>query len=204
MRKLIKPLIFLAALVPLAFVVLKVIQNDLGPDPAQELAKLTGIWALRFLILALAITPLRLLTNQTEFVRNRRMLGLFAWFYATVHFMVWMTFLLEFQWGRIVAEITPHFITRQIFCGAGKVGSELGFSSELVPFQISQRADFFEEEVGLETTLKRPIINTRDEPHADPQKYRRLHVIIGDANMSEVATFLKVGTTAIVLSLIHI
>ena len=105
--------------------------------------------------------------------------------------------------GRIVAEVTPHFITRQIFCGAGKVGSEIGFSAEEVPFQISQRADFFEEEVGLETTLKRPIINTRDEPHADPQKYRRLHVIIGDANMSEVATFLKVGTTAIVLAMIE-
>ena len=72
-----------------------------------------------------------------------------------------------------------------------------------VPFQLSQRADFFEEEVGLETTLKRPIVNTRDEPHCDPQKYRRLHVIVGDANMSEVATYLKVGTTAIVLSMIE-
>src|SRR6266508_3793842 len=67
----------------------------------------------------------------------------------------------------------------------------------------SQRADFFEEEVGLETTLKRPIVNTRDEPHADPQKYRRLHVIVGDANLCEVATFLKVGTTAIVLAMIE-
>ena len=66
-------------------------------------------------------------------------------------------------------------------------------------FEITQRADFFEEEVGLETTLKRPIINTRDEPHADPQKYRRLHVITGDANLAEVATFLKVGVTALVL-----
>src|SRR5690606_22504939 len=69
--------------------------------------------------------------------------------------------------------------------------------------QLSQRADFFEEEVGLETTLKRPIVNTRDEPHADAQRYRRLHVIIGDANMSEVATYLKVGTTAIVLAMIE-
>ena len=67
----------------------------------------------------------------------------------------------------------------------------------------SQRADFFEEEVGLETTLKRPIVNTRDEPHCDPQKYRRLHVIVGDANMSEVATYLKVGTTAILLAMIE-
>ena len=72
-----------------------------------------------------------------------------------------------------------------------------------MPFQLSQRADFFEEEVGLETTLKRPIVNTRDEPHCDGQSYRRFHVIVGDANRSEVATFLKVGTTAIVLSMIE-
>ncbi len=72
-----------------------------------------------------------------------------------------------------------------------------------VDYQISQRADFFEEEVGLETTLKRPIVNTRDEPHADPQLYRRLHVIAGDANLCEVATFLKVGTTAIVLAMVE-
>jgi proteasome accessory factor A len=72
-----------------------------------------------------------------------------------------------------------------------------------IAFQLSQRADFFEEEVGLETTLKRPIINTRDEPHCDAARYRRLHVIVGDANMSEVATFLKVGTTAIVLAMIE-
>jgi proteasome accessory factor A len=110
----------------------------------------------------------------------------------------------EVPFGRLVAQITPHFVTRQIFCGAGKVGCEIpGVPSRDVPYQISQRADFFEEEVGLETTLKRPIVNTRDEPHCDPQKYRRLHVIVGDANMSEVATFLKVGTTAIVLSMIE-
>ena len=106
--------------------------------------------------------------------------------------------------GRLVAEITPHFVTRQVFCGAGKVGSEEpGTSVSDVPYQISQRADFFEEEVGLETTLKRPIVNTRDEPHCDPTKYRRLHVIVGDANMSEVATFLKLGTTALVLTMIE-
>jgi proteasome accessory factor A len=72
-----------------------------------------------------------------------------------------------------------------------------------VPFQLTQRADFFEEEVGLETTLKRPIINTRDEPHADPLRYRRLHVIVGDANLCEVATLLKLGTTAIVLAMVE-
>jgi proteasome accessory factor PafA2 len=106
--------------------------------------------------------------------------------------------------GHIVTQVTPHFVTRQIFCGAGKVGSEFaGNEARNVAFQISQRADFFEEEVGLETTLKRPIVNTRDEPHCDPAIYRRLHVIIGDANMSEVATFLKVATTAIVLAMIE-
>ncbi len=106
--------------------------------------------------------------------------------------------------ARIIHQITPHFVTRQIFCGAGKVGCELpGRNFDEIPFQLSQRADFFEEEVGLETTLKRPIINTRDEPHCDPEKYRRLHVIVGDANMSEVATYLKVGTTAILLAMIE-
>ena len=84
------------------------------------------------------------------------------------------------------------------------MGCELpGRPADDVAYQLSQRADFFEEEIGLETTLKRPIVNTRDEPHADPQKYRRLHVIVGDANMSEVATYLKVGTTAIVLAMIE-
>ena len=93
--------------------------------------------------------------------------------------------------------MAPHFVTRQIFAGAGKVGAETPpHDGRRVDFQISQRAEFFEEVVGLETTLKRPIVNTRDEPHADPQRYRRLHVIVGDANLSEVATFLKVGTTA--------
>ncbi|MXW61343.1 MAG: proteasome accessory factor PafA2 [Acidimicrobiaceae bacterium] len=106
--------------------------------------------------------------------------------------------------GRIVTHCISHFVTRQIFTGAGKVGSEIpGQSTDEVPYQITQRADFFEEEVGLETTLKRPIINTRDEPHADARKYRRLHVIVGDANPSQVSTFLKVGTTALVLALIE-
>jgi proteasome accessory factor A len=106
--------------------------------------------------------------------------------------------------SRIVAQVIPHFVTRQVYTGAGKVGVEApGLTSAEVPFQITQRADFFEEEVGLETTLKRPIVNTRDEPHCDSQKYRRLHVITGDANLSEIATYLKVGVTAIVLSMIE-
>ena len=92
-------------------------------------------------------------------------------------------------------------MSRQVVCGAGRVGR--GADGREDGFQISQRADFFEVEVGLETTLKRPIINTRDEPHADPDKYRRLHVIIGDANMSEISTYLKLGSTALVLAMIE-
>ena len=104
--------------------------------------------------------------------------------------------------SRIVTGATAHFVTRQVFTGAGKMGSETsGMRLDEAGYQISQRADFIEEEVGLETTLKRPIVNTRDEPHADAAKYRRLHVIVGDANMSQVATFLKVGTTALVMAL---
>ena len=110
----------------------------------------------------------------------------------------------DVPFGRIATQITSHFVTRQLFCGAGKVGCEQpGSVPADVPYQLSQRADFFEEEIGLETTLKRPIVNTRDEPHCDAQKYRRLHVIVGDANMSEVATYLKVGSTAIVLAMIE-
>jgi proteasome accessory factor PafA2 len=110
----------------------------------------------------------------------------------------------ETPFSRIVRDLTPFFVTRQIFTGAGRVGMDAGRGEEgTVPFQLTQRADYFEAEVGLETTLKRPIINTRDEPHADPDKYRRLHVIIGDANMSEISTYLKLGTTALILKMIE-
>ena len=106
--------------------------------------------------------------------------------------------------GIIVRDLTPFLVSRQIFTGAGKLGGEAPSDDrDRHRYQLSQRADFFEAEVGLETTLKRPIINTRDEPHADPDKYRRLHVIVGDANMSEVATYLKLGTTSIVLKMIE-
>jgi proteasome accessory factor A len=104
----------------------------------------------------------------------------------------------------IARDLTPFFVTRQVITGAGKVGLEAQWDDRgRHLYQLSQRSDFFETEVGLETTLKRPIINTRDEPHADPEKYRRLHVIVGDANLCEVATFLKLGTTAIVLKMIE-
>lgn len=101
----------------------------------------------------------------------------------------------------IVRHLIPFFVTRQVVTGSGRLGQ--GQDGRTAAFQISQRADFFEVEVGLETTLKRPIINTRDEPHADPERYRRLHVIVGDANLSDTSTYLKVGSTSLVLALIE-
>ncbi len=101
----------------------------------------------------------------------------------------------------IMAILIPFFVTRQILCGAGKVGSENGTPS--VDYQISQRSDFFEITMGANTTANRPIINTRDEPHADKTLFRRLHVIVGDSNMCEVAGMLKVGTTKLVLSMLE-
>ncbi len=102
----------------------------------------------------------------------------------------------------VLAErVTPFLVTRQVFTGAGRVG--LGQHGQGAGFQLSQRADYIEAEVGLETTLRRPIVNTRDEPHADPERWRRLHLIIGDANLLEVATYLKLGTTSLVLWVIE-
>src|SRR5918997_1926553 len=103
--------------------------------------------------------------------------------------------------GDIVRHLTPFFVSRQVVTGAGRVG--IGQDGREHGYPLSQRADFFEVEVGLETTLKRPIINTRDEPHADPDRYRRLHVIIGDANLAEVSAYLKVGTTSLVLAMVE-
>ena len=107
----------------------------------------------------------------------------------------------ETPFSDVVRHLTPFFVSRQVFTGAGRVG--IGQDSHTDGYQITQRADFFEVEVGLETTLKRPIINTRDEPHASADKYRRLHVIVGDANLCEVATMLKVGSTSLVLAMIE-
>lgn len=102
---------------------------------------------------------------------------------------------------RITQVLTPFLVTRSIYAGSGKVGAENQTSP--VDYQISQRADFFETLVDLNTMVRRPIINTRDEPHADSTKYRRLHVIVGDANMAELSTYLKVGTLSIVLELLE-
>src|SRR3954454_13633519 len=101
----------------------------------------------------------------------------------------------------IIRGLIPFFVTRQVFAVGGRVG--IGVEGRTQGFQLSSRAGFFEGGVGLETGLQRPIINTRDEPHADADKYRRLHVIIGDANLAELSTYLKVGTTALVLAMIE-
>jgi len=110
----------------------------------------------------------------------------------------------DVDFNHVVRAMVPHFVSRQIIVGAGKVGAETEAGLAGDPFfQLSSRAEFFEEVVGLETTLKRPIINTRDEPHADAERFRRLHVIIGDANMSQVATFVKLGSTALLLAVLE-
>lgn len=99
---------------------------------------------------------------------------------------------------QLASQLIPFFVTRQVFAGAGKVKP-----TNRGKYVISQRAQHIREEISIATTTARGIINTRDEPHADREKYRRLHVIVGDSNMSELATFLKVGTTSIVLRMIE-
>ena len=105
----------------------------------------------------------------------------------------------DVSFQRLAEALIPFFVTRQIFAGAGKVlQTPRGFH-----YCLSQRAQHICQEISGATTSSRSIINTRDEPHADAERYRRLHVIVGDSNMSELATYLKVGTTAVVLDMIE-
>ena len=105
MHKLLKPAVFLTALLPLVLLLARIGQNAIGPDPAQQLAIETGEWSLRLLLFTLCLTPLRQLTGRVEFVRLRRMLGLFALCYATVHLLVWISLLLGFRWFAIAEEL---------------------------------------------------------------------------------------------------
>ncbi|QPK84189.1 proteasome accessory factor PafA2 [Corynebacterium qintianiae] len=105
------------------------------------------------------------------------------------------------DFGKLAQALIPFFVTRQVITGAGRVG--IGQEGQREGFQISQRADYFEQEISLETTLNRGIVNTRDEPHADEERFRRLHVIVGDANMSQYSNFLKLGMTKLVLDAIE-
>lgn len=102
-------------------------------------------------------------------------------------------------WEDLVRGIQAFLVTRQIYAGAGKFALETEDRFLASGFQISQRADFFSELQSVDTMQRRPIVNTRDEPHANPARWRRFHVILGDANMSPFATRLKVGATALVL-----
>jgi Pup amidohydrolase len=102
-------------------------------------------------------------------------------------------------WADLADGMQAFLVTRQVFCGAGKYGREEEDRFVSAGFQLAQRSDFFTELQSVDTMQRRPLVNTRDEPHADPRKYRRFHVIIGDANLSPFATYLKVGSTALVL-----
>jgi len=118
--KRVRVLTFFLCSIPFLVLVFKVVQSNLGPDPAKELALLTGEWAINFLLLALAMTPLRQLSGRIEFAQRRRMVGLFALFYASAHFMVWVVFLLGLRWGAILEEVVERpYIT-------------VGFSSFLI------------------------------------------------------------------------
>jgi proteasome accessory factor A len=101
--------------------------------------------------------------------------------------------------GRLMDNLTPFLVTRQLICGAGKVLQ----TPRGAVYCLSQRAEHIWESVSSATTRSRPIVNTRDEPHADAERFRRLHVIVGDSNMSETSTLLKVGTTGLLLRMIE-
>lgn len=109
--------------------------------------------------------------------------------------------LLHHKMHQVFRYLLPFFISRTVLCGSGKVGSANGTAP--IGFQLSQRADFFEELIGLQTTHERPLFNTRNEPHADPTRFGRLHVIIGDANMSEFSCYLKIGMMQLVLQMLE-
>src|SRR4029079_5720029 len=102
-------------------------------------------------------------------------------------------------WEPLAQGMQAFLVTRQIVAGAGKFAIEAEDKFISAGFQLSQRSDFFSELQSVDTMQRRPIINTRDEPHANPKLYRRFHVILGDANMSPFSTWMKVGTTALTL-----
>ena len=111
-RFVLKPAVFLASLVPFALLLQGAVTGDLGANPIERVTHSTGDWALRFLLLTLAMTPLRLLSGWTGWVALRRMLGLFAFFYATLHFLTWVWIDQELNWGNILADIAKRpFVT---------------------------------------------------------------------------------------------
>ena len=112
MRRLVKPVLFVLALVPLAGLIFIVLTGRTGPNPAEDIQLTTGIWALRFLLVTLAITPVRRVTGWNVLIQYRRMLGLFAFFYATVHLFSYIAFDRVFAFGEILGDVAKRpFIT---------------------------------------------------------------------------------------------
>src|SRR5699024_191852 len=103
------------------------------------------------------------------------------------------------DFAAVTEALLPFLISRQLIAGTGKVMQ----TSKGAVFSVSQRADHIWEGVSSATTRSRPIINTRDEPHADAERYRRMHVIVGDSTMTETTTLLKVGSAALVLRMLE-
>ena len=110
----------------------------------------------------------------------------------------------EIPFQQVIDGLLPFVVTRQIFAGAGKVGVEQDHKARAATYQLAQRSDFFEVIASVDTMHRRPLVNTRDEPHANSARYRRLHLIVGDANMCEYATALKMGSTALVIDLLEV
>ena len=112
MQKLVKPIVVIAALTPLALLIFKVVTGRTSANPAEDILLTTGIWALRFLLATLAITPIRRVTGWNRIIQYRRMLGLFAFFYASVHLLSYLAFDRVFQFGEILADVAKRpFIT---------------------------------------------------------------------------------------------
>lgn len=123
--------VFLASLLPFTILLLGAVQNNLGPDPADTLAQQTGLWTFRFLLLSLAITPLRNITGWSKLFPYRRTFGLFALFYASLHFVVYLVFLLQLRWSEIFEDIlerpyiTVGFTAYLILIGLGCTSNKL-------------------------------------------------------------------------------
>ncbi len=114
-----KPVVWLACLSPVALLIVKAMRNDLGANPIEYITHATGDWTLRLLLVTLAVTPLRKILNQPELIRFRRLLGLFAFFYASLHLMIWVSLDKFFDPGEMWADIVKRrFITAGMFAFA--------------------------------------------------------------------------------------
>ncbi|MCB1802060.1 MAG: sulfoxide reductase heme-binding subunit YedZ [Gammaproteobacteria bacterium] len=112
LRFVVKPVVFVVCLLPLALLVRGAVEGDLGANPLERVTDVTGQWGLRLLLITLAMTPLRLLTGSPDWIRLRRMFGLFAFFYASLHFLIWIWLDQELHWANMLADIAKRpFVT---------------------------------------------------------------------------------------------